>query len=250
MASEADDDGFIAVNKKHSGKNQPSQLDKWQSSNQFSALRSDRNIDIESSTVTTQHSNAAAAVLTPSQQDAIAHLLRVCAENNVAINPHLRKAILGEELYDEATCGTTRGISKESLSKRESLLGSLIASHLTDLAEESLGETALQVRAKINALENTNISVEARVKNGRYEVIVPGASKSGVIETVATSGAMVKMARRISGGKVKEKTKVIMEGVNLYLEEGKMYLVLGAPGKSFVECALLLLLLLLMFSLY
>ena len=81
-------------------------------------------------------------------------------------------------------------------------------------------------------------------------MIVPGASKSGVIETVATSGAMAKMAKRISGGKVKEETKVIMEGVNLYLEEGKMYLVLGAPGKSFVECTLLLLLLLLMFSLY
>jgi hypothetical protein len=240
MASKADDDGFVAVDKKHTATNQPSQqLEKWQSSNQFSALRSDRNIDVESSTATAHQSNESPAALTPSQQDAIAHLLRVCAENNVAISPHLRKAILGEELYDEATCGNRR-VSRESLSKRESLLGSLIASHLTDMMEESLGETAREVQAKMDALENTNISVEARVKNGRYEVIVPASSKSGVIETVATSGAMVKLAKRIRGGKMKEETKVIMSGVNLFLEEGKMYLVLGAPGEFLLLIVLLL----------
>lgn len=110
------------------------------------------------------------------------------------------------------------------------------------MREESLGETAREVQAKMDALENTNISVEARVKNGKYEVIVPASSKSGVIETVATSGAMVKLAKRISGGKMKEETKVIMSGVNLFLEEGKMYLVLGAPGEFLLLSVLLLLL--------
>ena len=65
---------------------------------------------------------------------------------------------------------------------------------------------------------------------------VPVSSSSGRIETVATSGAMVKLANKVGDmfkGKSKgpkEETKIIMEGVNLYLEEGKMYLVLGAPG--------------------
>lgn len=229
-------DGFSLPDKKHTAKVQPSNTETWESENQFSALRSDRTIDIETSSITQKTSNGSS--LSPSQQDAIAHLLRVCAENNVSINPHLRKAILGEELYDEATCKNS--ISRESLSKRESLLGSLIASHLTDLEEEGLGETARQVRAKMDALEDTNISIEARVKNGKYAVTVPASSKSGRIETVATSGAVVKMWNKLKGnGGGKEETKVIMDGVNLYLEEGKMYLVLGAPGK-YVDKLLLL----------
>lgn len=131
-------------------------------------------------------------------------------------------------------------MSHETLSRRESLLGSLIASHMTDVEEEGLGETARKVREKMDALENTDISIEARIKDGKYAVTVPVSSNGGRIETVATSGAMVKLAKKMGDmfkGKnkgPKEETKVIMEGVNLYLEEGKMYLVLGAPGKSFL----------------
>jgi len=153
----------------------------------------------------------------------------------VAINPHLRKAILGEELYDETIC---RGsITSGSLSRRESLLESLIASHLTDLEEEGLGDTARKVREKMNELEDNTISVEARVKNGKYTVKIPASSKSGTIQTVATGSALIKLVNKVRNlfkkdyEGPKEETKVIMEGVNLCLEEGKMYLVLGAPGK-------------------
>ena len=40
------------------------------------------------------------------------------------------------------------------------------------------------------------------------------------------------MRRMFTTGKAKPnvETKTIMEGINLVLEEGKMYLILGAPG--------------------
>lgn len=233
MASEADADGFVHPDKKHTANSQPEQMEKWKSSNQFSALRSDRQLGVTESAVDQRTSNLTSSALSTSQATAISQLLKICAENNVCINENLRKAILGHELYDEATCGS---ISRKSMSKRESLLGSLIASHLTD-REDELGATAHAIRNQMDLMENTDISVEARVKDGKYAVTVPLASKSGGIPTVGNSGAMAKLSKRMGEllqGKdklAKEETKVIMEGVNLCLEEGKMYLVLGAPGE-------------------
>ena len=84
----------------------------------------------------------------------------------------------------------------------------------------------------MDALEHSDISLEVRVKEGRYKVTVPVSSKKG-IETVTSSGTLVKLAQRVGGKKgAKEETKVIMDGVNLFLEEGKMYLILGAPDKQ------------------
>eukprot|EP00804_Cyclotella_cryptica_P015639 CCRYP_003633-RD/>CCRYP_003633-RD protein AED:0.25 eAED:0.25 QI:406/1/0.87/1/0.85/0.87/8/0/1055 len=192
--------------------------------------------------VTTQHhsnvtSSRPPSNLTPSQQLALSHLLNLCASNNLSINPHLRLAILGEELYDESACKGS-AVSRRNLSKRESLLGSLIASRQTDLEAEYLSDTARQVREKLELLERSDISMEVRVKGGGYAVTVPTASSTKGIETVA-SGALMGLAERLrglltcsGGGGAKEETKVIMDGVNLFLEEGKMYLVLGAPGSG------------------
>lgn len=46
------------------------------------------------------------------------------------------------------------------------------------------------------------------------------------------------MKRLTTTGTLKQQTqkKVIMEGVNLKLEEGKMYLILGAPGCGKSTC--------------
>lgn len=206
-------------------------------------LESPSNNDpLSESVITQHHSNASSrppSNLTPSQQRALSHLLNLCASNNLSINPHLRRAILGEELYDEAACKGR--VSRGNISKRESLLGSLIASHQTDLEEEYLSETARRVREKIDELERSDISLEVRVKGGGYAVTVPAASSEKGIETVASTGALMGLARRLgsmltcngSGG-AKQETKVIMDGVNLFLEEGKMYLVLGAPGEMIV----------------
>ena len=235
MASEADADGFVHPDKKHTANPEPEQTKKWKSTNQFAALRSDRQLDDTESAADQRASNLTSSALSSSQASAISHLLKICAENNVSINEHLRQAILGKELYDEATCGC---VSRKSLSERESLLGSLIASNLTD-REDELGATAHAIRDQMDLMENKNISVEARVKDGKYAVTVPAASKGGGIPTVGNTGAVAKLTKRMGEllqGKerqAKEETKVIMEGVNLCLEEGKMYLILGAPGEWF-----------------
>jgi hypothetical protein len=238
MASQ-DADGFTLPSKKHTAQPPTDEMEKWKSENQFSALRSDRNMTdsaLNPSNGTEEETSDLPHVLSPSQQNALSHLLKICAENNLSINPHLRKAILGEELYNQSICTKNGGsLSRTSLSKRESLLGSLIASHLTEVEGEELGQTAREVREKMEVFENTNISIEARVVDGRYEVKLPPSSSKGRIETVASSGALMKLGKRLGDmlickEKPKEETKVIMEGVNLYLEEGKMYLVLGAPG--------------------
>ena len=193
------------------------------------------NGNIDASETTQHHSNVSSqqSNLSASQQQALSKLLSICSNNNVPIHPNLRLAILGEELYEESV--HKGSVSRDGLSKRESLLGSLVASHQTELEEEYLSDTARKIREKIDLLERNDVSIEARVVDGKYEVRVPVSSKKG-IETVASGGGLVKLAQHIrdmfKGGEqeANEETKVIMEGINLFFEEGKMYLVLGAPG--------------------
>jgi len=196
---------------------------------------------------------ATASEIAASKDKAIANLLEIVAQNNISINENLRRAILGEELYNEAEC---KAIRRQTFSKRESVLGALVRSH-TDEVSSSATETAIakEIREMLDKGKGLEKKFELRIKDGSYTVdapVLPSGDKPGEqhIETVTNSGACYKltqaMKRLTTTGKLKQKTesKTIMEGVNLVLEEGKMYLILGAPGcgKSTCECMFLIVL--------
>jgi len=184
-----------------------------------------------------------------SKDKAIANLLEIVAQNNISINENLRRAILGEELYNEAEC---KAIRRQTFSKRESVLGALVRSH-TDEVSSSATETAIakEIREMLDKGKGLEKKFELRIKDGSYTVDapkLPSGDKPGEqhIETVTNSGACYKltqaMKRLTTTGKMKQETesKTIMEGVNLVLEEGKMYLILGAPGCGKSTCELYL----------
>ena len=183
--------------------------------------------------------NATSEQIAASKDAAIANLLEIVAANNIQINENLRRAILGDELYNEAECKTSR---RETFSKRESVLGALVRSHSEEVSA-SITETAIgkEIREKLTSVKVKDKSFELRIKNGSYTVTAPvlpsdDAPGKQHIATVANSGGGYKcvqaMKRLFTTGKIKQLTeeKVIMDGVNLALEEGKMYLILGAPG--------------------
>ena len=181
-----------------------------------------------------------------SKDKAIANLLEIVAQNNISINENLRRAILGEELYNEAEC---KAIRRQTFSKRESVLGALVRSH-TDEVSSSATETAIgrEFREMMEAGKSLEKKFELRIKDGSYTVDAPvlpsGDKGTQHIETVTNSGACYKlsqaMKRLTTTGKLKQETesKTILEGINLVLEERKMYLVLGAPGCGKSSCEL------------
>ena len=74
--------------------------------------------------------NATESQIAASKDQAITTLLQICAANNIDINDNLRRAILGEELYDETKGNAVR---RDTFSKRESILGALVRSHSEDV---------------------------------------------------------------------------------------------------------------------
>ena len=176
--------------------------------------------------------NATQSQITASKDAAIANLLEIVAANNIEINDNLRRAILGEELYNEAECKATR---RQTFSKRQSVLTALVQSHATDVEAEET-DIAKEIRETIGRVKRKDASFEVRIKNGSYTVkspVMQTGKKPGQqhIPTVTNSGAIYNcwqaMKRLLTSGKLKQEseTKVIMDGVNLFLEEGKMYLV-------------------------
>ena len=177
-----------------------------------------------------------------SRDAAIANLLEIVAENNIQIDDHLRRAILGEELYNETSTSstTTKATRRKSFSKRESVLKALARSHASDVEAEQT-EIAKEVRDQLAKIKRKDASFEVRIKNGSYAVnspVVPLGKAPGQqhIDTVTNTGGIHDLAqamrRLVTTGKWKQETeqKIIMEDINLVLEEGKMYLILGAPG--------------------
>eukprot|EP00804_Cyclotella_cryptica_P013018 CCRYP_002341-RD/>CCRYP_002341-RD protein AED:0.11 eAED:0.11 QI:152/1/1/1/0.88/0.94/18/731/1289 len=139
-----------------------------------------------------------------------------------------------EQHLDRVPDGASNGL----LGQRESLLRSLLASNSAERTAELERSPAKKIRETVEALEDPDISVEVRIKNGGYSVSTNSSESGKGIETVASCGTLTGMIRKFvrmltcacDGKKEEHETKVIMEGVNLLLEEGKMYLVLGAPG--------------------
>lgn len=122
-------------------------------------------------------------------------------------------------------------------------------------------------RAKVmrEKLKLTSGFIDVRIKNGKYtatnyydddiQLMKRGTEDDGMldhsnhrakqkIETVRTSSPLYKLYQTllkciVNKGDIRKRKEeaVLMEGVNLVLEQGKMYLVLGAPGsgKSIVQ---------------
>jgi ATPase subunit of ABC transporter with duplicated ATPase domains len=172
-----------------------------------------------------------------SQEKAIMKLLEICAQNNININENLRRAILGEELYNEAENKVER---RKTYSKRKSLLTLLVRKHQEESLLEENTDVIRDLRSMMERLKRIDASFEVRIKDGSYKVETPvdPSSKAGVqhIETVANASCMYRMRqavqRLLTTGSCKQttETKIIIEGINLFLEGGKMYLILGAPG--------------------
>ena len=181
-----------------------------------------------------------------SRNAAIQELLAIVAGNNIQVSDRLLRNITGEE---PAELGERR--SAPAAAGRESVLGALFKEHQESILSKASNpddvETAVarEIRDKLEGLkhsEGTNFNV--RVRDGSYTVTVPvkggGNAKEEAgtqhITTVTNAGALYKfkeaLQRLFASGSARRETerKIIMQGVNLVLEEGKMYLILGAPG--------------------
>ena len=143
-----------------------------------------------------------------------------------------------------------------------SLLENQISKHRLSLAEfENEDPIIKEVRETYAALGFFRNKYDVRITDGSYVVTNAvtedkddgfvdeegaGGKKAEEnkphIDTMASSNRMLQLSKRLargcktgdfsSGTKMEE--TIIMEGVNLRLESGKMYLVLGAPGESSV----------------
>ena len=152
--------------------------------------------------------------------------------------------------------------------KRESVWGFFVRKHAAE-ASTIEKEISAEVRERIGEF-NSEMSFECRVSNGSYTVEIPLYDDEGEegefnneqqtehgddveggeqpprrrrssiqqyhIPTVTNAGAGYKLIstikRFLSTGSCQQpyETKAIMKDVNLVFEEGKMYLILGAPG--------------------
>ena len=208
------------------------------------------------SSTSNNNNNGQAAELTKSelaqsQEKAIKALLDKCAQNNVSINENLRRAILGEELFNESENKVNR---RETYHKRLSLLTELVKSRQeseisiyddeNNAANASADDVELmrELRSKYEILKRQNVSFEVRIKDGSYKVevpIAPEGGKGGVqhISTVTNAGVVPRMMTAVqnsrkTGSFKSYETKTIVEGINLVLDAGKVYLVLGGPGSG------------------
>lgn len=175
----------------------------------------------------------------------------MCSEQCL-INENLRRAILGEELFNESENKVNR---RETYHKRLSLLTELVKSRQESeisryddennaAANASADDVELmrELRSKYEVLKRQNVSFEVRIKDGSYKVevpIAPEGGKGGVqhISTVTNAGVVPRMMTAVqnsrkTGSFKSYETKTIVEGINLVLDAGKVYLVLGGPGSG------------------
>jgi ABC-type multidrug transport system fused ATPase/permease subunit len=177
--------------------------------------------------------------------------------NEVDVPDDLRQALLGEtitkEMEDDVEGGAKPNILASLLSSR--------ASELNDMEEGGLMKEIRTVYEKLWG-ENNLRKYECRVVDGSYSVTntfeedidMPSMQRRHAddaaeeeagppratqrIETVATASPVNKIIGRAirsvytKGHAMKTETKVIVDDLNVRLEAGKMYLVLGLPGSG------------------
>lgn len=135
-----------------------------------------------------------------SKEKAIGALLEICAANQVDINENLRRAILGEELYNESK--QRKMVRRQTFGKRESVLGALVRSYeqqsKTDVIETDFTREIREcMKSKMKSLKRFDAPFEVRIRNGSYTVKTDGSTsgKRGQrIPTVANSGALLKVS--------------------------------------------------------
>ncbi len=129
------------------------------------------------------------------------------------------------------------------LTKRESIWGFNFRKHSAEVSATNTHEQELIAEFKEKFGDNwwDEVSFECRVMDGSYSVEIPmynndGDGEGTHIPTVTNAGTGYKLISTLkqfhSTGSCQQpyETKVIMKDVNLVFEEGKMYLILGAPG--------------------
>jgi len=199
-----------------------------------------------------------------SKDKAINELLVLCAENNVSVPNSLKSALQEEEeggsIGQEQPAFDDASRAKSSPSD-VSILSSLAASHQEDVLRFSEQPIAKEVRNVRGSLKSARKKYEVRIVDGSYTVTNPlpddydavilrrkghggdeedhaAGEEKPHIPTVASSGGGISFVRKLGHffrtGRFqfsqRTETKVIMDRVNLRLESGKMYLVLGQPG--------------------
>lgn len=164
--------------------------------------------------------------------------------NEVDVPLQLKQALLGDDLGDGEGGAI---VSRKHVLTEQTERASLQRSSL--LKDEP--EMIKIVRERLEILKGHLPLIDLRIENGSYTVMVPDTANDplfksrhgdsthggeGAHQRIATvqnsnplSAMVSSLLRCILGGgdpKVPKKEKVIMGGVNLYFEPGKMYLVL------------------------
>ena len=178
------------------------------------------------------------------KEEAVKKILEMCDAHDIGVDDAIRRSLLlnqqEEKEEEEGTDTTPHPPPRRAFSKRETILGSLVRNHHLERSVESSQENDIirEIRQMIEKGSAGKLPFEVRVRDGSYTVelpaVPPGAEKKGgkqSIPTVANSGPFYKMLHH--GCRKREMvTTVVMEGINLCLEGGKTYLVLGGPGSG------------------
>jgi ABC-type multidrug transport system fused ATPase/permease subunit len=174
----------------------------------------------------------------------------------VDVPDDLRQVLLGEEITKEIEDDVEGG-------SKPNILSSLLSSRASELNDMKDGDLMKEIRTVYEKLwgSNNQRKYECRIVGGSYSVTntfeedvdmpsmhmnhgdaveeeagPPRATQR--IETVATASPINKVFGRAfksvytKGHAMRTETKVIVDDLNVRLEAGKMYLVLGLPGSG------------------
>ena len=215
-------------------------------------------------------------VVTADKEEAITKLLEICEASNIDVDDKIRHALLsssssGNRDTNRSTINRNRNSNIEQTTikakrmstmadnarrtfrTRETILGALVRRRKLEQRNESSPEADIirEIGQTLGVAGKRSHPFEVRIKDGSYSVKLPSVEgeKCGnqqqqqFIPTVTNSRTLMKMARAIWGlvtsGRYQrstDETKSVLEGINLYLEGGKTYLVLGAPGSGKSTC--------------
>ena len=186
------------------------------------------------------------------KEEAVKKILEMCDAHDIGVDDAIRRSLLlnqqEEKEEEEGTDTTPHPPPRRAFSKRETILGSLVRNHQLERSVESSQENDIirEIRQMIEKGSAGKLPFEVRIMDGSYTVelpaVPPGAEKKGgggggggggkqSIPTMANSGPFYKLLHQ--GCRKRETvTKIVMEGINLCLEGGKTYLVLGGPGSG------------------
>lgn len=170
--------------------------------------------------------------MTQEQIDGLRELWMYCAEQNVEIPNEIRIKIYGQ----------SKSRSRMSL-RKHAVLG-MRAERLSKQAEMFNGQGAVieDCRRLKEAMKIENPFVRLKIVNGSYRITQTVQKAKHKINTVGNKNLFYKLGKKVYKLATSVKSdhipqedkveKVILDGINLSFESGKMYLVLGTPGSG------------------